>query len=172
MQTEQFPHKVAAIYTDAARVDAAIGALRDAAVGDVRLNRLAPDSPDPGRSIEPEQAGTRNRFIVDILAGTGIGTAMGAVGAGAIAIGLPTLFVSAPVVGPLVVAGYGATLGATAGAIKAFRVKEGLLADVVKDSLDRGFHVLIVHAPDAETQERAEHVIEQTVTEDTFTARG
>lgn len=170
MQTEQYPHKIAAIYTDAARVDAAIRALWDAAVGDVRMTRLAPDSPDPGRGIEPEQAETRNRFIVDMLTGGGIGTAIGAVGAGAIAIGLPTLFVSAPVVGPLAVAGYGATLGATAGAIKAFKVKEGLLADMVKDSLARGFHVLVVHARDAEAQGRAEQVIEHTVTEDTLTA--
>ena len=170
MKTEQYPHKVAAIYGDAEQADAAVAALRKADVGDVRITHLDPESPDPGRGIEPEQLATRNRFIIDMLAGGGIGTAVGAAGAGAIAVALPSLFVAVPVLGPLTVAGYGATLGAAGGAIKAFRVKEGLLADMVKDALDRGFHALIVHSRDVETRERAEKVVAGTVAEDTLTA--
>lgn len=169
MKTEQYPHKIAAIYSDADHADAAVDALGEAAIGDVRVTHLDPDSPDIGRGIEPEQAATRNRFILDILAGGGIGTAAGAVGAGAIAIGLPSLFVSVPVVGPLVLAGYGATLGAAAGAIKGIKVKEGLLAGMVQDALKDGFHVVIIHSPDTETHERAERLVNETLTEDTQT---
>ena len=170
METEKYPHKIAAIYSSAAQADSAQEVLRRADLGDIRITRLDPGSPEPGRAIEPEQAATRNRFIVDMLAGGAIGTAAGAAGAGALAIGLPSLFVAAPVVGPLMVAGYAGTLGATAGAIKAFRIKEGLLADMAKDALDRGFHLVIVHSRDDETRDRAEEVIGETVAEDTVVA--
>jgi hypothetical protein len=170
MKTERYPHKIAAIYSDAEHAEGAVRALRQAELDGVEITRLAPDSHAPGSAVEPEQAETRNRFIVDMLVGGGIGTAAGAAGAGAMAIALPSVFVSVPVVGPLVVAGYGAILGATAGALKAFKVKEGLLADMVKDSLDKGFHVLIVHSHDAGTHERAERIVGETFAEDTATA--
>ncbi|MFN2309006.1 MAG: hypothetical protein ABR553_04630 [Gammaproteobacteria bacterium] len=80
------------------------------------------------RAIEAEQLATRNRLIQDILVGTGVGTVVGAAGAVAIAVILPSLFISVPVIGPLMVTGYGSSLGMTAGGIKALKIKWGLLA--------------------------------------------
>jgi len=169
VRTERYPHKIAAIYSDADHADAVADVVLSAARGDALVMRLDPESSDVDRGIEPEQRATRNHFIRDLLLGGGAGMAAGSVGAGAIAIGLPSLFVSVPVVGPLMVAGYGAMLGATAGGIKAFRLKEGLLADMVQDALERGFHVLVIHSRDLGTHDRVERIVGDTLAEVTLT---
>lgn len=167
MQTEVFPHKVAAIYLNAERAESAMSALRDAGFDAPALLHLHSDSVDVQQAIEPEQAATRNHFIQDIVVGGGIGTVVGALSAGALAIAIPTIFISAPVVGPLMLAGYGTTLGATVGAIKAFKIREGLLSGMVSDAIKQGFHVVMVHSADAETQARAEAVINATMVAET-----
>jgi hypothetical protein len=42
------------------------------------------------------------------------------------------------VVGPPIILGYGALIGSTAGAIRGLRLRENLLADLVKDALKAG----------------------------------
>lgn len=170
MNTEHYPHKLAAIYPDSDSTEVAKYNLRYAGLGDVRFVHLHADSAHVDRAIEPEQAETRNHFIRDILIGGVIGSAVGAAGAGALALDMPSLFVSAPVIGPLMVAGYSATLGATAGAIKGFKIKEGLLAGMVQDAIRNGFHVLIVHSPDDAIHMRAERAVARTLVEDTLSA--
>ncbi|MHB1214053.1 MAG: hypothetical protein ACYCY9_03605 [Thiobacillus sp.] len=70
---------------------------------------------------------------------------------------------SAPVVAPLVVLGYAAVIGGTAGAILGIKPREGMLAGMVKDALKAGFYVVIVHAANHAAQQRAEAVISQTM---------
>lgn len=166
METEHYPHKIAAIYPDAASAEAAHRALQNAGLGEAVVIHLLPGSREVEQAIEPEQAGTRDHLIKDMLEGSGIGTVIGAAGAGVIAVALPSLFVSVPVVGPLMVAGYGAAIGLTAGAAKGLKVKEGLLAGVVEDAINGGFHALIVHSTDDDTHARAEAVIETTLAQD------
>jgi hypothetical protein len=170
METEHYPHKVAAVYSSAGAAQAAQQALLQAGLGDIVIRQVGPNTVDADARIEPEQKQTRNRFIQDILAGGALGAAAGVAGAGASAALLPTLFVAAPVLGPLMVVGYAATLGGGAGAVKAFKIKEGILAGVVEDAAKDGLCSLIVHAPDAETNARVEQILEQTLAEETLTA--
>ena len=170
METEHYPHKVAAVYASAAAAEAAQRELLEARLGDIVIREVGPNTLDADARIEPEQKQTRNSFIKDILAGGALGAAVGAAGAGASAALLPTLFVAAPVLGPLMVVGYAATLGGGAGAVKAFKIKEGVLAGVVEDAAKDGLYSLIVHAPDAETQAHVEEVIQRTLAEKTLSA--
>jgi len=155
--TEHYPRKLAAIYPDSDSTEVAKYNLRYAGLGDVRFVHLHAGSPHVGRAIDPEHTETRNHFIRDIPIG-------------ATAMGLPSLFVSAPVIEPLMAAGYSATLGVTAGAIKGFKIKEGLLAGMVQDAIRKGFHVLIVHSPDDATHARAERAVANALAEDTLSA--
>lgn len=170
MNTEHYIHKIAAIYPDVHSAESALEALRQENLDDVKITHLHAGGIDAQRAVEPEQAATRDRFILDILAGTGAGAAAGAVGAGAIGLALPALFVSVPVVGPLMVAGYGAMIGGTVGAVKGIRVKEGLLASVVQDAIKRDFHVVVVHCADKDTCDRAGALVRDTLPEETATA--
>ena len=167
MQTEHYPHKIAAVYQDNTAAEAAAMALDAADLGDVTIVRLAPGDSAVDLAIEPETRGTRGTLVKDTLAGAAVGTAAGAVAGGAAALATPALFLSAPVVGPLVVLGYGAMIGSAAGAIRGLRMRENLLASLVKDALDAGYHCIIVHAANEEAEHRAQEVIDATVTEET-----
>lgn len=162
METEQYPLTLAAIYPDSDSTEVAKYSLRYAGVGDVRFVHLHADSPHVKPADEPVQSDNRNRFVRNVLIGGVIGSAVGAAGALG---GLPSLFISAPVVAPLMAAGYGATLGATAGAIKGLRIKQDLLVGMVQDVVRKGFHVLIVQAPDDVTYARTERAVADSIVE-------
>lgn len=167
LETEHYPHKIAAVYPDDAAAQQAVQVLQDAGLDDIKITTLAPDDEGVSPAIEPETKETRNKVVLDTLFGTATGGAAGAVTAGAVAVVAPSLFVSAPIVAPLMVLGYGAMIGGTAGAILGLKPREGMLAGLVRDSVKAGYHVVIVHAASHESRERAEAVIGETMTEKT-----
>ena len=167
MHTEQYPNKIAAVYPDGAAAEAAAMALEAARLNNTAVLRLAPGDSFVDRRIEPETGAIRDTVIRDTISGGAAGTAAGAATAGALAATTPALFVSAPVVAPLVILGYGALIGATAGAVRGLRLRETVLAGVVRDALDAGYYVIVVYAANAEAQRRAQAVVNDTVPEQT-----
>lgn len=167
MKTELYPHKIAAVYPDGVQAEVALHALQATGLDNVEVTSLAPGDGGVSHAVEPEMEETRNRIVQDTLYGSVAGGAAGAVTAGAIAAVLPSLFVSAPVVAPLVLLGYGATIGGTAGAVLGLKPRETFVAGLVKDALKAGFHVVIVHAANVEARQRAEAVIAGTMAEKT-----
>lgn len=165
MKKEHYPHKVAAVYPDAVAAELAMMALREAGLGDVKIVRLKPGTQQADHAIEPETEATRDTMVKDTLVGSAAGTVAGAAVAGTTALVSTSLFVSAPVVGPLIVLGYGALIGGIAGAIRSLKVREDILAGVVKDALKAGYHVVIVHAAREEDSHLAQEVIDQTLIE-------
>ena len=159
MHSIHYPYKVAAVYADAESAVDAVNALDAAALGDVRVFRLAQDAADDlDLSVEAESG----------EAGESIGrNAASGGGAGAAEVATPSLFLSAAVVGPLIVLGYGARIGTAAGAVHDLRLQENRLAELVKDALQAGCHVVIVHAPDGDTEQRVRNVIGDTLEEKT-----
>jgi hypothetical protein len=133
----------------------------------VRVTHLAPGTAGVDLAIEPEIEETRDTLIEKTLTGGAVGTATGAAVVGSAAIIAPALFVSAPVVGPLIVLGYGAMIGSTAGAIRGLRVRETLLAGLVKDALKAGFHVILAHTENPQAQHQAQTVIDGTLADET-----
>ncbi|MGB7930812.1 MAG: hypothetical protein WCH04_01070, partial [Gammaproteobacteria bacterium] len=76
-------------------------------------------------------------------------------------------FVSAPVVGPLMLLGYGAMIGGTVGALRGLKLSENMLTGLVKDALKEDYHVVVIHAASEEGQQRVQDVINTTMPEDT-----
>ena len=167
MKHEHFPHKVTAVYQDAATAAEACRKLEASVRGDIRVMQLSPDSDDIDLAIEPEPEAGRDTAARDALAGGAAGTAAGAVVSGTTAIIAPSLFVAAPVAATLITLGYGAMLGGVAGAIRGIRPREGELAALVKDALNNGCHVVMVHAADEASMQKAEAVIDETLAEET-----
>lgn len=167
MNSERYPYSVAAVYPDSAAADAAVHDLNIDNPGDVEVVRLEPGTNQVDLAIEQEREQTRDTVVNDTVTGSAVGTAAGAVLSGAAALGVPALFVSAPVVGPLMLLGYGALIGGTVGAIRGLRLRENLLSGLVKDALKEGYHVVIIHAASEEDQQRVQDVINSTMPEDT-----
>ena len=139
MTNEHLPYKVAAVYPDDRASAAAMDALDGAALGDVRVIELAPDTSDVDQAIGPAAGGP--------------------------AATPPALYVSAPVVGSLVVLGYGALIDGVAGTICGLRLRENLLADLLKDALRAGCYVVLLLTTNSETRRHAEAVISTTLTD-------
>lgn len=167
MNSERYPYKIAAVYPDNAAAEAAVHDLNITGLGDVEVVRLEPGTNQADLAIEPEREQTRNTVVNDTVTGSVVGTAAGALLTGATALGAPALFVSAPVVGPLVMIGYGGMIGGTVGAIRGLKLHENMLSGLVKDALKEGYHVVIIHAATEEGQQRVQDVINTTMPEDT-----
>lgn len=165
MILEQYPYKVAAIYADVASATVAVSMLEHCGLGDARIIRLRPGQPGVDSAIEPESVGTRNTLTMDVLTGGIAGAGVGVLMAGAVTALTPALFVSAPVVAPLIILGYGSLIGGTAGAIHGVRLRELALAGLLKDALKAGYHVVLVHSASEQIRARAQAVIGETMAE-------
>lgn len=141
---------LAAVYPDAATARAAVAALDDAASDALEVMELTPDSSDTGLADATGPDNVQDALFSD----------SGAVTA-------PTLFVSAPVVGPLIVLGYGADIAGVAGAVRGLQLHRDLLAALLKDALAAGYYVVIVHAAGEDEQRRARDLINASMAEDT-----
>jgi hypothetical protein len=172
MQSENYPHTVTAIYQDAEKAEAAVAVLELNGLHDtdhIKVARLTPDAGDDeiNCAIEPEVKATRDTVIKDTVAGAATGTAAGAVTAAAAAALSPTLFVSTPLMGPLLALGYGAMIGGTVGGLRGMKLRKDSLLGLTKDSLTAGYHVVIVHTDSEEAQQRVEKLIDTTLAEET-----
>ena len=167
MRREYYPYKVAAVYPDAAAAEAASQVLKDADLHDVRVFMLDTGAHAFNLAIEPQSLITRRNgvgktdFGATIAATAGTDVTRGAGPAS------PALFVSAPVVGPLIVLGYGAVIGGEVGVSHGLRLREKLLVQLVKDTLKAGYHVIIIHAASEDAQRRVQDVIQMTMVEET-----
>jgi hypothetical protein len=167
MKSQHYPYKVAAVYPDAAAAEAAVQTLKTSDLSGIRIFLLDSATAEVDLAIEPEPLAARDTVVEETVTGGAAGTAVGAVVTGAAALAAPALFVSAPVVGPLIVLGYGAMIGGTVGAIHGLKLRENVLADVVKDTIKGGYHVIIVHAASEDTERRVRDVIQSTMAEET-----
>lgn len=161
----QYPHKLAGIFPDTTSLTRAEQLFREAGFSQEQVQRIQPGDAlrEQEQKIESESSGVRNEFIRDISVGTGVGGMGGAIGAAGIGLGLPALYVSAPVVAPLMVIGYAATIGGLAGAVHGLHVKEDVLTAVVEDTLNNGYPVLMVHARDKREIEKAHELMASTM---------
>ena len=138
MVNEHYPNKVAAVYPDDRTAAAAVSALDAADLGEVRVIELSPDA-------------------------TGVERVIGQATAGLAAATSPALYVSAPVAGSLIVLGYGAMIGWATGAIRGIRLRENLLAGLLKEALKGGYYVVLLLAANGEAKRHAEDVISATL---------
>jgi hypothetical protein len=166
MKREYYPYTVAAVYPNAAAAEAASQVLNDADLHDVRVFTLDTGSRAIDLAMEPQPLMTRRNTVGKNNFDARVGTAAGTNAMRVRAPASPALFVSAPVVGGLIVLGYGAVIGGAVGAIHGLRVRENLLVQLVKDTLKAGYHVIIIHAASEDAQRRVQDVLQTTMAED------
>jgi hypothetical protein len=158
---------VAAIYPDLEETEATVMALVDSNIDDIDIVQLAPGAKDSGLAIEQETEAIRDTVTRDAGIGSVAGTAAGAAAGGTTALVASSLFISAPIVGPLVMLGYGTLIGGIVGAIRGLRIREGQLAGLVNDALDAGYYAVVVHAVNEQGRDRAQEIINLSMAEQT-----
>jgi len=109
--------------------------------------------------------------LVDGSIGTAVGTGLGALAEVALVAANVTLFIASPLIAPLAMLGWGASIGAliggTAGAIHSSapkpKEKEGWLSSLVSDAIANGQIVLMVQARTDQETVIAREVIQAAV---------
>ena len=166
---DQYRHHVSGFFAHRAEAEGALSTLIGRGLGRDQLQLFDADS---GPAIS-EPKGESNEVLTNVLVdgaiGTVVGTGIGALAQLAIVAGGVSLFVASPLVAPLVMLGWGASLGAfvgaAAGANAGIEHKDGWLSDLVHDAIASGQVVLVVQTPTAEETEIAREVIGAAVGE-------
>jgi len=165
---KRYPHKVAAVYPDVGAAKAAMRTLEAAELGEREIIHLDPRSTEIDWAIESDRDSARSRMAETTTTAAALGPATNAVASDAPTVMAPTLFVSAPVVAPLIVLGYGSMIGGIAGAIRGLRIPEGMFASMVRDAVHAGYHAVVVQIAEDGARQRTERVISRTMAEETM----
>jgi hypothetical protein len=139
-------------------------------------------SPAPLAASTPHQAGIEpgsdaslKDILVDGSIGTAIGTGLGALAQVALVAGNVSLFIASPLIAPLVMMGWGASLGgvigAAAGAMKKedgksaaeIKEKQGWLSTLIGDAIASGQFVLVAQTNTEQETAIAQEIIQASV---------
>lgn len=153
-------HRVSALYTtpeEAMRVQARLIALGFSA------DRIEILQDVPTASTTEGSDETLKHMVVDGAIGTAVGTGVGAVGTAMLWAANITLFVASPLVAPLAMLGWFASVGGIVGAVAGAASKEGRFSELVMDAIKSGSVVLVVHTQGEAERTKATMEISQSL---------
>ena len=153
-----YRHHVSGFFAQRAEADSAVLTLVERGLPRERLQLLETDS---ALGTTPPQADSNEVLkdvVVDGAIGSAVGTGIGALAELALVAANVSLFVASPLIAPLAMLGWGASLGGLIGAAVGAGTKEGGFSALVRDAISSGQIVLV-----AETLTQRETAIAQEV---------
>jgi len=158
-------HHVSGFFAHREEAEGALSRLVERGLSRDQLQLFDADSGPVLTKPEGESNEVLTNVLVDGAIGTVVGTGIGALAQPALVAGSVTLFVASPLVAPLVMLGWGASLGAFVGAAAGANTdaehKDGWLSDLVRDAIASGQVVLV-----AQTRTEQETAIAREVVGD------
>jgi hypothetical protein len=157
-----YRHHVSGFFAHRAEAESAFSRLVERGVPRDRLQIFDNDSALPAPGPQADSTEVLTDVLVDGAIGTAVGVGIGALGEVALVAASVSLFIASPLLAPLAMLGWGASIGgiigAVSGASAAAGKKEGRLADLIRDAISSGQVVLV-----AETRTEQETVIAREV---------
>lgn len=146
----EYSHYVSGFFAHRDEAESTLITLLEQGVSPERMNIYSTDSTSSSPEQEVKSDGVLKDIIVDGTIGTAVGTGIGALGSVALAATSVTLFVASPLVAPLMLIGWGASIGGLIGTAVGAAGTEGSkdfwLSDLVRDAIANGHVVLVVEA--------------------------
>jgi hypothetical protein len=143
----QYTHHVSGIFSHQHAADRARLRLIEGGIPSSRIALIDSTTP-PAASEQAKSNVVLKDMLVKGAIGTAVGTGIGALTEVALVAASVTIFVASPLVAPLALLGWGATLGATVGATLGAKVgsadQKSWLSDLVKDAIVDGQVMLVV----------------------------
>lgn len=161
----EYRHYVSGFFADhddAERVRARL-VERGLAAERIRIYATEPGQRPPAEP--PQSKSVLKDVLVDGAIGTAVGTGVGALAQLALVAANVSLFVASPLIAPLAMLGWGASLGGLIGTVVGAQSPKGPFADLVKDAMESGQTVLVVEAVSEQEKALAEEVIHAAVAE-------
>ena len=164
---DEYRHHVSGFFTQREEAESAFSRLVERGLPRERLQIFAADSA-PSESTPKEGSNeVLKDMVVDGTIGAAVGTGVGALGTVALAVANVSLFIASPLLAPLVMLGWGASLGglvgAAAGATAGPENKEGWFSDLVGDAIASGQVVLVAETRTEQETAIAREVIQASV---------
>jgi len=165
----EYQHYVSGFFAHRKEAENTLSTLVEQGLPRERGQIYTTDSTSSSPAQEAKSDGVLQDVLVDSAIGTAVGTGIGALGSVALAATSVTLFIASPLVAPLMLLGWGASIGgligAAAGATAGPGNKEGWLSDLVGDAIANGHVVLVVETRSEQEATTARKVIQASVGE-------
>ena len=157
-----YNHHVSGFFAHRKDADQASTSLVDAGIPSSQIQIFQSGEAASPTAVRSENDEVLTDMLVDGGIGTVVGAGIGALVEVALVAGSVSLFVASPLIAPLVLMGWGASLGgfvgAWTGSTAGTEKKEGWLSDLVGDAIENGQVVLV-----AEARSETEAVIERDI---------
>jgi hypothetical protein len=168
---DTYRHHISGFFSVRADAEKALDALLERGLPRERVQIFDANTPTSEPAPEQDSNAVLKDVLVDGTIGTAVGAGLGGLTHVALVAANVSLFVASPLLAPLVMLGWGASiggiLGATAGALNTDAPegakKEGWLSALVGDAIASGQVVLVVEARTLEETTLAKDVIDASV---------
>jgi hypothetical protein len=138
---------VSGIFAHREEADRAFSRLIEQGLPKGQLQIFESDSTLPAATQQAKSNKVLKDMVVDGAIGTAVGTGIGALAEVALVAANVSLFIASPLLAPLALLGWGASLGGLVGATIGAKVssgkKEGWLSDLIRDAIANGQVVLV-----------------------------
>lgn len=162
----EYRHHVSGFFVKREEAQMAFSKLRDRGIPPDQLriydNETATGEPAPDTNSNT----SLKSMIVEGAVGAAVGTGVGVLAEVALVVANVSLFIASPLVAPLAMLGWGASLGGLIGAVigsESTDKKDGKFADLVQDAIMNGQVVLVAQTRSEQETVIAQEVIKQAV---------
>lgn len=167
----EYRHHVSGFFANRVDADSTLSKLVERGLPRERLQIFATDSASPAPASKEDSNAVLKDVLVDGAKGAAVGIGIGALAEVALVAANVSLLVASPLLAPLMLLGWGASLGgligATAGAESSAapeaEKKEAWLSALVRDAIAIGQTVLVVDARTEQETATAREVIQASV---------
>jgi predicted methyltransferase MtxX (methanogen marker protein 4) len=159
LDMDQRTHRIVGIYATRANALSASAQVQNLGIAPDQISLLEGASTPIGTDSADESDKVLNDLLRDGAIGTVVGSAAGAGVTLALAAANLTLFIASPILSALYLLGWGASLGGLVGAVVGAEGGKGDLPTLIKDALEAGHVVMVVHASTDDEADRARHIV-------------
>ena len=160
---DEYLHHVAGFFAQRADADAVFSRLVEAGLPHEQLKQFAAESAAAVPTPQASSNDVLKEVVVDGAIGTAVGTGLGVLAELALVAANVSLFVASPLIAPLAMLGWGASLGGFIGAAVGAGNKKGEFSALVGDAIASGQAVLVAETRTANETARAREIIEASV---------
>jgi len=168
---DQYRHHVSGFFAHRNEANSTFSKLVERGLPSARLQIFEPDSAPPDPAAKSDNNAVLKDVLVDGAIGTVVGTGIGALAELALVVANVSLFVASPLIAPLAMLGWGASLGGFIGAAAGttadrgtnFGDKEGKFSALVHDAIKNGQVVLMAETRTEHETTIAKEVIKASV---------
>lgn len=159
----EYRHHVSGFFANRDEAESALSRLIERGLPRARLQLFDTKSAPPAKAHHAGSNEVLKDIVTDGAVGVAVGTALGGLAELALVAANVSLFIASPLIAPLAMLGWGASLGGFVGAAAGAGNKEGGFSALVMDAISSGQVVLVAETVTAEETALTKEVMQVAV---------